>query len=269
MIFLEEHFMQLAFLAGIGLAMAAGPLGCFITWRRMAYFGDALSHSALLGIALGLLTGITPGIGVLAVSFAFALLLLALQQKKMLASDTLLGILSHTALAVGMVIISLIHGVKFDLFSYLFGDILSVSVSEVLWLYVGSALCLLYLALNWKALVLLTIHEDLAKAEGLPVFFLQLGFMITVAIVIALAMRMVGILLITSLLIIPAATARQLALTPMSMAIQASIYGMVSVVVGIILSYYFDTPTGPTIVSVSVSLFILISFINAALGRNE
>ena len=252
-----EPFVLRALAAGIGVAIIAGAIGCFVVWRRMAYFGDSLAHSALLGIALGLATGLGTNIATIIVCFAFALLLLWLQQKKVLATDTLLGILAHSALSIGIIVISTLEQ-RIDLHAYLFGDILTVGVEELWWIYIGGAIVLILLLLNWESLVLMTIDEDLAIADNVRVFLMHLLLMLLMTIVVAVSIRVVGILLITSMLIIPAATAKQLARSPEAMAVTTAILGMIAVVVGIYASIQFDTPSSPSIVATATVLFIVL-----------
>jgi len=252
-----DAFIFRALAAGIGVAIIAGAVGCFVVWRRMAYFGDSLAHSALLGIALGIAAGISSNLGVVIVCLAFALLLLWLQQKKILATDTLLGILAHAALSIGLVAVSILEQ-RIEIYSYLFGDILTVTVKELWWIYIGGALVLTMLLHNWSSLVLMTIHEDLARAENVHTFFMHLLLILLMTIVVAVSIRTVGILLITSMLIIPAATARQLAGSPEKMAIIAILLGTTAVIGGIFGSMVFDTPSGPSIVVTSATLFVIL-----------
>ena len=261
-----EPFVIRALLAGIGVAIISGPMGCFIVWRRMAYFGDSLAHSALLGIALGLVAGISTNIGTLIICLLFALLLLWLQQKKILKTDTLLGILAHAALSVGMVTISLLNK-QVDLHAYLFGDILTVTSDEILWIFIGGAFIIILLAINWSSLILMTIHEDLAIAENVRTFVTQLLLMLLMTIVVSVSIRTIGILLITSMLIIPAATARHLAKSPESMAVYATLFGIISVILGICCSFQFDTPSGPSIIATSAALFAILFPMRAILTK--
>lgn len=252
-----DDFLFRALLGGIGLALLCGPLGAFIVWRRMAYFGDTLAHSGLLGVALGFFLGISPVVGVIAVCITIALLLVLLQRQRNLASDTLLGIMSHSALSLGLVTLAFLQTVRVDLISYLFGDILAITTTEVYAVWLGGLLVLGLLALLWRPLLAVTVHEELAQVEGVPVFTVRLLFMLLLAVVIALAMKIVGILLITSLLIIPAACARRFARNPEAMALLASIIGMLAVSLGIWGSLQWDTPTGPSIVLAAAFLFML------------
>ena len=252
-----EPFIVRALAAGIGVAIIAGAIGCFVVWRRMAYFGDSLAHSALLGVALGLATGLGTNLGVVFICSAFALLLLWLQQKKVLATDTLLGILAHASLSIGIIAISMLES-RVYVHAYLFGDILTVRTEELWWIYIGGAIVLILLLLNWSSLVLMTIHEDLAVAENVRVFFMHLLLMFLMTIIVAVSIRIVGILLIASMLIIPAATARQLARSPEAMAIIAALLGIIAVVGGIYGSIQFDTPSSPSIVAAAAALFVIL-----------
>ena len=217
-----EPFIIRAIIAGVGIAIIAGAIGCFVVWRKMAYFGDSLAHSALLGVALGLVMGISTNLGTIIICSLFAVVLIWLQQKKILATDTLLGILAHSALSVGMVTLSLLEK-SVDLHSYLFGDILAVTSAEIYFILFGGFFVLIFLYFNWSSFVLMTIDEKLAKAEGINIVFYQLLIMLLMTVVVAVSFKIVGLLLITSLLIIPAAAARQLANSPEKMAIISSL----------------------------------------------
>ena len=247
-----------ALLAGVGVAVITGPLGAFIVWRRMAYFGDTLAHSSLLGVALGLLLAVNPTISVIVTCLIFALVLVVLQQQKNLASDTLLGILSHTSLAVGLIAIALMPDIRVDLLSLLFGDLLTVNVSDVITVYMVSAVAMFLLIKLWNPLLAITIDEELAQVEGIRFKTVRIAFMLIIALEIAVAMKVVGVLLITALLIIPAATARIFSKTPEQMAFLASLVGCLAVILGLASSWYIDTPAGPSIV-LSAGLLFLIS----------
>ena len=252
--FSEPWFLR-ALIGGIGIALAVGPLGCFVVWRRMAYFGDSLAHSALLGIAMGLLTGVGVNAGTIIVCGIFAVLLVWLQSMKILATDTLLGILAHAALSIGMVAISLLKTVRLNISDYLFGDVLAVTNGDLWWIFGGGALALITIGFLWSSLVLSTIHEDLAKAEGVNAFMVNLLFMGLMTLLIAVSSRIIGILLITSLLVIPAATARPFAKSPEGMAILAGAFGVLAVIGGLAASLEFDTPAGPSIVVTATAIF--------------
>ena len=243
-------------------------IGCFVVWRKMAYFGDSLAHSALLGVALGLVMGISTNLGTIIICSIFAVLLIWLQQKKILATDTLLGILAHSALSVGMVTLSLLEK-SVDLHSYLFGDILAVTSAEIYFILFGGFFVLIFLYFNWSSFVLMTIDEKLAKAEGINIVFYQLLIMLLMTVVVAVSFKIVGLLLITSLLIIPAAAARQLANSPEKMAIISSLLAVLSVTIGVYSSLYLDTPSGPSIVVASTIIFITISIFSFIFKKNN
>jgi len=250
-------FLLYALLAGLGVALVAGPLGCFVVWRRMAYFGDTLAHSALLGVSIGVLLGINISITVAAIPMLIALGLVYLEQRGILSLDTLLGILSHSALATGLVLISLLPDVRVDLISLLFGDLLSVTKND-LWMIYGVAGTVVALLLwLWKPLINITVHEELASVEGVKTSAVRTALMLITALVIAIAMKIVGVLLITALLIIPAATARRVSRTPEQMAVMASLIAMLTVVMGLAMSWYGDTPAGPSVVVCGALLFTL------------
>lgn len=252
-----DDFLLRALSAGLGLSLISGPLGVFVVWLRMAYFGDTLAHSALLGIALGLLLEMDLQLSVLFLAVFIAVALLVLQHRSALATDTLLGILAHGSLAVGLVAISFRDDVRIDLMAYLFGDILAVSSTDLMWIWGGAVFGLGALALLWKPLLNLTVHAELAAVDGVRVGRIKLAFMILVALVIALAMKLVGVLLITALLIIPAAAARRLSNSPERMAVVATVIGALAVIAGLAASLYLDTPAGPSIVTAATLAFLL------------
>ena len=250
-------FLLYALLAGLALAVVAGPLGSFVVWRRMAYFGDTLAHSALFGVALGLLFDINLALAVIVGCLLLAFVLVALQRRQPLASDTILGILAHSTLSLGLVTLSFMESVRVDLMGYLFGDLLAVSIMDLVWIGTGSALVLIGMLALWRPLLAITVHEELATVEGLPVAALRMTLMLLIAVVIAVAMKIVGVLLITSLLIIPAAAAQRHARSPEQMALGASLLGMLAVCGGLALSWFKDTPAGPSIVVCAAALFLL------------
>lgn len=258
------EFLLRAWLGGLALAAVAGPLGCFVVWRRMAYFGSTLAHSALLGVTLGLLVGVNLLLAVAGVAIVIAVLVVALQQQRRLATDTILGILAHAALAAGLVALGLAGSVRVDLMGYLFGDVLAVGWNDIAVLGGGGAAILAFLAAAWRWLLFATLHEEMATAEGTPVVALRLALMILIALVIAAAMKIVGILLITAMLIIPAASARPLARTPEQMAVLAALAGMAAVSAGLALAWHLDAPGGPSIVVAATALFVATQSVAAA-----
>jgi zinc transport system permease protein len=252
-----DDFVLRAVLAGLGVAAVAGPLGSFVVWRRMAYFGDTLAHSALLGVALGFLLNVNLNLAVVLLCLLLSLVLVALQQQRRLAADTLLGIMSHSALSLGLVALAFLETVRVDLIGYLFGDILAVTPGDLLWIYGGGAVALAATIALWRKLLSITVHEELAQIDGINVPATRLLFMLLVALVIGVAMKVVGILLITSLLILPAAAARRFARTPEAMAALAALAGALAVIGGVGASVRWDLPAGPAIVLTASLLFAL------------
>ncbi|MBF0326204.1 MAG: metal ABC transporter permease [Alphaproteobacteria bacterium] len=251
-----DEFLIKALAAGIGLALVAAPFGCFVVWRRMAYFGDTLAHAALLGVVASLLLGTSALFGIAIVAVAAALLLAVAQRQEKLGSDTILGIVSHGALAAGLVALSQVETVRVDLMGWLLGDILAVTWGDVGLIWGGGALMLAALALIWRPLLAATIDPDLAKIEGHAVERARMILMVLVALVVAVAMKVVGVLLVTALLVIPAATARGLSRTPEQMAAFAALVGTVAVGSGLAASWHFDSPAGPSVVVAAVIVFL-------------
>jgi len=263
-----SDFILRALLAGLFIAMVAGPLGSFVVWRRMSYFGDTVAHSSLLGIAIGILLDINLQLAVIVSSMIFALLLILMQVRKNLSTDTLLGILAHSTLAIGLLILSLSSSVQINLLAYLFGDLLTVGVQELILIGICTSAIALGLFIFWNGLLSITVHEDLARVEGVQVGKLHLVLVLMIALLIAVAMKIVGVLLITAMLIIPPAAARRLANTPEQMAIGASIVGCAAVIGGLFLSYQWDTPAGPSIVVTACGAFLL-SYLSPSLRRRR
>jgi zinc transport system permease protein len=250
-----DDFLWRALAAGIGVAVLSGPLGAFVVWRRLAYFGDTLAHAALLGVAVGLIVGVDYTVGVVAVCAAVAVLLVFLSEGRRFSGDTVLGILSHGTLAIGVLAVAMTEGPRIDLTAYLLGDILAVTGADLWALGVLGAVVLAALIALWRPLLAITVHEDVARVEGVPVRAVGIGFMILMAATVALAMKVVGILLVTGLLVVPAAAARRLARTPESMAVLAAAAGVLAVIVGLSGAVAFDLPAGPAIIVAALMLF--------------
>lgn len=252
-----DDFFSRALVAGISVALVTGPLGCVVVWRGLSYFGDTLAHAALLGVALGLLLNVHLTVAIIAVAVVMSLSLLALQRRGGLPSDALLGLLSHASLAIGLVVLASMTWVRVDLMGFLFGDILSVSRIDIIFIFVGGGAVLGLLAYIWTPLLAATVNRDLAAAEGLAPDPVSIAFTLMLATVIAISIKIIGVLLITALLIIPAATARFFARTPEQMAGLAAAIGVISVIAGLHGSLAFDTPSGPSIVVAGLVLFLI------------
>ena len=255
-----DDFFIRALVAGIGVAIVTGPLGCFVVWRRLSYFGDTLDHSALLGVTMAYSFQFNIAISVFLISSLIALILIKLQKRTNLPGDALLGLLAHSSLAVGLVVIGFLTFIRFDIMGLLFGDILAVNVTDLLIIWFGGGLILLVLKIIWKPLFASTVNYELAEAEGLNPDRAKAIFTILMAALIAISIKMVGLLLITGMLIIPAAMARKLSDSPFKMVLFSIIGGLLSVLIGLFSSLEFNTPSGPSIIAAALFLFILSLF---------
>ncbi|MBL8563308.1 MAG: metal ABC transporter permease [Gemmobacter sp.] len=249
-----DDFLIRAGLAGLGVALATGPLGSFVVWRRMAYFGDATSHAAILGVALALAFDLPVGLGTLAIALLMAVTVATLAARGW-AMDTTLGVLAHSALAFGLVAVSFVPDARTDLSAWLFGDILAVSKSDLGFIWGGAALVVALILWRWSALLTATLNEDLAAASGLNPDRERLILTLALAVTVAVAIKVVGALLIAAMLIIPAAAARGLARSPEAMAALAALIGAAAVLGGLQMSLHLDTPAGPSIITVAALIF--------------
>ncbi|MGE3320107.1 MAG: metal ABC transporter permease [Candidatus Berkiella sp.] len=254
----DIRYLLAPLLGGIGVALVAGPLGSLMIWRRLAYLGDTLSHSGLLGITLALALHWNITIGVCLIAVLVALLLLGLQTRVMVARDTLLGLLSHTSLALGLLLLAALPNVRVDVLGFLYGDILAMSWQDVMMIYSGGTLVLGIITILWQKMLRVTVHAELAQVEGVNAQKIEAAYILLLAVGVAIAIKIVGVLLITALLLVPAATARRLAKSPEQMACWASVLGSFSVISGVLFSHFWDCPTGPAIV-VSAAVLLLIS----------
>jgi len=266
-----EDFFLRALAGGIGAALAAGPVGCFVVWRRMAYFGAALAHAVLLGIALGFLLDVEPILAVFAMCLMLAGCLVLLERQRLVSLDALLGVLAHTVFAAGLVVIAFMERLRVDLIGYLFGDILSVGAVDLWLIFATAAVAVAALVWQWRNLLAVTVNRDLAAVEGVPVERVRLLLLFLLAGVIAVGMKIVGMLLVVALVIIPAAAARRMASTPEQMAVASTVIGIVAVVAGLFGSLEWDVPAGPAIVLVASAIFAasLLIPMRGHRGRDE
>lgn len=252
-----------------GLALLTGPLGCFVLWHRMAYFGDAVAHAALLGVAMGLVAGIGGTAGIFLSSLLMALLLSRLQAQRYLASDALLGILAHGALAAGLVLVALLGpGMAGRVNAALFGDILAIDEADVAAIYACALVALFLLFRCWRPLLKFTLHEEIASVEGVASRHMRLLLVALIALAVAVAVNIVGMLLVTAMLIIPAAVARYFAATPTQMAVGAALAGMVASAAGLMGAFAWDTPAGPSIILAALLLFAVCQAAGKITGRS-
>ena len=256
---IDDFFIR-ALIAGIGIALVTGPLGCFVIWRRLSFFGDTLSHAALLGVTFSISFDINISLSVFIVSSIVALILIRLQKNTNLAGDALLGLLAHSSLAIGLVVLGFLSFIRFDIMGLLFGDILSVTLNDLLIIWIGGAVIILILTLIWRPLFASTVNYEIAEAEGLSPEKYNILFTILMAAIIAISIKMVGLLLITGMMIIPAAAARNLSNSPKQMVIISIIFGLLSVLIGLYASLEINTPSGPSIITTSLLFFILSLF---------
>ena len=252
-----DYFFIRALIAGIGIALVTGPLGCFIIWRRLSFFGDTLSHSALLGVTIAFFFELNIAFSVFLISSAIALILLKLQKTTKLPGDALLVLLAHSSLAVGLVVIGFLTTIRFDIMGLLFGDILAVNEIDLLIIWIGGALILLILKLIWKPLFATTVNHELAEAEGMNPDKVNAIFTVLLAAIIAISIKIVGLLLITGMLIMPAAMARNISNNPKQMVKLSIIGGLLSVIIGLFSSLEINTPSGPSIITAALVLFCL------------
>ena len=255
-----DDFFVRSLIAGIGIAIVTGPIGCFVVWRRLAYFGDTLAHSGMLGVTLGFVLSINMSVSVFLISLIVAFLLLFLQKRTKLTGDALLGLLAHSSLAIGLVIVAILTSIRIDLLGLLFGDILSVTINDIILIWGGGSIILLILFFIWRPLFAATIDYDLAKAERMNPDISNYIFTILIAGIIAMSIKMIGVLLITGLLLIPPAMSRNFSVSPREMVLFSIIGGVLSVIIGLFGSLEFNTPSGPSIIVVSLLLFIFSLF---------
>jgi zinc transport system permease protein len=249
-----EPFLARALAAGIGLAIVAAPLGSLVVWNRMAYFGEAVAHASLIGVALALVLDVNPAAGIIAATLAAGGLVIALSRQSVVPLDSVLGLMHQGALAGGVIALAMAGGPPVDLMGYLFGDILAVTVEDLIWIYCGGALVIAAVAWLWQPLLRMAVNEELAAAEGVRRERVKAAFILLLALTVAIAIKIVGVLLVIAFLIVPAVAARPFATTPERMALLSGSIAVVSVLSGIGLSAGVDVPGGPSIVLVMTLL---------------
>ncbi len=261
-----DDFMVRAALAGVGVALAAAPMGCFVVWRRMAYFGEATAHAAVLGVALALSFSLPILPAVIVAALAMASAVTALRGRGY-AMDTLLGVMAHSALAVGLVAVAMLSNVRLDLMAFLFGDILAVNRMDLTTIWLGGLGVAGLILWRWSALLLSTLNPDLARASGIDPRREEVWLTLALALMVAVAIKVVGVLLIAAMLVIPAAAARPLVRTPEAMAVTAAIIGALSALGGLYGAYWLDTPAGPSIVCGASLAFVVTTVVGSVVRR--
>ncbi|ADR51885.1 zinc uptake ABC transporter, permease protein [Candidatus Liberibacter solanacearum CLso-ZC1] len=257
----NEFFIRALF-AGIGIILSTGPLGCFIVWQRMTYFGDTIAHSALLGVAFSLMLNLPLPLCIFMVAALTSIILLQIQKSEFIASDAILGVITHSTISISLIMLSFMTWVNTDLTSFLFGDILAINTNDIIIIWSVGILNIVILIKIWKSLLATTVNYELAKAEGMQPEKVKLIFTMITALMISISIKFIGITLITSLLILPTVTARRFATSPENMVILTTVIGILGVILGLYGSLIFDTPSGPSIIITSLIFFIL-SFLRA------
>lgn len=263
----QYEFFQRAFIGGICAALLCSVLGVFVVLRRASLIGEGLSHLAFGGIALGLLLAIYP----LYTAFLFALLgtliIYVLNRKKVVYSETAIGLIFSFGLALGAVLASLAGGFNVDLFSYLFGSILTITADDLVTIIVLTAGVLAFVLLFYKEMVHLTFDEQGARLAGIPVMKFELAFNLLVAMTVIVSIKIVGSLLVSALLIIPAASAMQFSRSFRGTLLIAIDLGILAVVLGLLVSFIYDVSTGGMIVIISLMVFVLLALLKGAMGK--
>lgn len=262
-----EPFLLRAIAAAMGLAIVAAPLGCLVVWNRMAYFGETVAQASLIGVVLALALQMNVTLGVLLVTAAVAALLILLQRQKLVPMDSLLGLTHHAALAIGVIAVAQMRGPSVDLMGYLFGDVFAVTDADLVWIFAGGAIVLAVVAMLWQPLLRMAVHDELARAEGVGTAVVKPMFTLLLALAIALAIKIVGLLLAIAFLVVPVVAARPLAATPERMVVLTGLISCLSVLAGMWLSVSIDAPGGPAIVLV-MAITAGISLVFASLKAN-
>ena len=255
--FMDYTFMKNALLAILLITPIFAILGTMIVNNKMAFFSDALGHSALTGIAIGMLLGIS-NINISMILFAviFALLLNFIKNKTTYGADTIISVFSSIAIALGLAILA--QTGNFNKYSsYLVGDILSITPAEILYLFITFIAIMLFWYFMFNILNVIRINKTLAKSRGINTKLIDNIFVILIAVIVMISIRWIGILLINSLLILPAAASRNIAKNMRSYHLLSVIFSMFSGIVGLILSYYWNIPTGPMIVIISGIIYFV------------
>jgi len=258
--FFSYPFIQRALLAAIIASILCPFVGNFVVLRKMSFFSNAISHSAFAGIALGALLGIDFSVSAIVLAIFIALLIAYLSDKTTLSHDTVIGIAFSAVIASGMLIIGMLKGYRTDLFAFLFGDILAVSRVDLLLIFITGALTIITILIFLKPFLQITFNRDLARVEGIKVRFFEYLLFLIIALVVTVSLKIVGIILVTSLLIVPAAAAKNLASSMKWLFTLSCLFGVTSGVIGLIGSVYLNTASGPTIVLVSIGIFFLTMF---------
>ncbi len=261
---LAEPFMQRALLGGILLGIVGGLLGCFVILRGLSLFGDTLGHAGILGVVIAALLQLPPTPTLIVFAVVFGVTVRLLSQQTHLGEDIVLGVSLAGSVSLGMIGITFIKGFRGNLATVLFGDILAIGNLDLALLFILLVFITIGLYLTLPEQILISLNPDLARVKKLPVLTYQYGFVILLAVVIALSIRSVGILLVNGFIVIPAATSRLICHKFVPFLLTSSGLGMASAVIGIAISGWFNLPSGPCMVMVQ-----LVSFLGAVVWRRS
>jgi len=253
-----DDFMLRSVIAGLIMVTIAAPMGCLMVWQRLAFLSDTLGHAAVLGVGLGLLLEVTPIFGVLAVALLIVFALNRVNSFNTALSETTLAIISHTGLAGGIILVGLLPSQSVNLEAILFGDLLATTTVDLILLLVTTVLLLLVLRHHWRSFVAVSVSREIAQAEGVEVRKIQLLMYIMIALLVAVMMKVMGVLLIAAMLVIPTTSARLFSRSPEQMVLISGLYGLGALVGGITTSFHLDWQTGPAIV-VSATFLLLVT----------
>jgi zinc transport system permease protein len=255
---LLDDFMLRALLAGLIMVLIAAPMGCLMVWQRLAFLSDTLGHAAVLGVGLGLLLQLQPIFGVLAVALVIVFSLSRVSSFNSALSETTLAIISHTGLAGGIILVGLLPGPSINLEAILFGDLLATTRGDLLNLLLTTTLLVVLLLRHWRAFVAVSVSREIAQAEGIEVRRVQFLMYVMIALLVAVMMKVMGVLLIAAMLVIPTSSARLFSRSPEQMVVISGLYGLAALAGGMTGSFHFDWQTGPAIV-VSATLLLLLT----------
>jgi ABC-type Mn2+/Zn2+ transport system permease subunit len=251
-------FMQRAFVTAILIGTVTALIGSYVVLRGLAFIGASIAHASFGGVVLGLLLGWNPVITAIIFSVGTGLGIAAISESRRIKEDTAIGIFFAATMALGIFLIGFLHDYVLSIFNFLFGDILAVTPQD-LWLTLALTLGVLgTVLLLYKEFLLITFDPEVARAQGFPVRLLHAIFIVLIALTVVVSLKVVGIILVSALLVIPAATAYQLARDFRRMQWLAILFSLAATIGGLLLSYFLDTPSGATIVLWATAIFFAV-----------
>lgn len=263
----SHEFMKRSLIAMVLIAPTAAAMGIHVVNFRMSFYSDAISHSAFTGIALGIILGFDPLMTMVVFGLVIGMLIVRVRRSSQLSVDTIIGVAFSTAVALGIVLVSARRGLTRNLHSFLYGDVLAVREGEVLIMFVLALAVLIYSGWLYNRLILMSINGEVARTRGINTSLQEYIFSLLLALVVCLSIRVVGILLVTALIIVPAAVGRSLARNAGQLFWISTITALISAVTGLALSYYWDSATGATVVLVCAAFFFIAQLFNSLARR--